>query len=833
MVTRPPEKLGSFYLGAEYDLKNKSITDEFVNYDSRDLTTHAVCVGMTGSGKTGLCIGLLEEAAIDKIPAIIIDPKGDMTNLLLQFPELKPEDFEKWVNPDDAGRKDMTLQEYAAATAEKWKAGLADWGQDTSRIWTLQESVDYTIYTPGSTAGVPVNILGSFAAPDVDFEEDGEMITERIQGTVTALLGLIDSKADPVKSQEGILLYKIFDFFWRKKRDLDLPAIIHSIQDPPIQISGVFSIDTAFPKKERFELAMAFNNLLASPKFNYWFQGDSLDIEQMYFNPDGQPRHSIFYIAHLSESERMFFVTLLLNSFVTWMRKQAGTTSLRSLLYFDEIFGYFPPTSEPPSKKPLLTILKQARAYGVGTVMVTQNPVDIDYKGLSNAGTWFIGKLQTERDKDRVLEGLKGAIAEAGTSTEKDFDEIISSLSSRVFLMHNVHDTEPTLFHTRWAMSYLCGPLTRPQVKTLMADKKSSAHREFKTTNVTQAAATATAKKPAVLDTPNTTTERPSVSPSVDHRYLNIQKTKVIAEMELETDALSIVYEPRLLSVGKVRFYDAKSEIDLMKELSILSDAPDEFGRTDWSAGRNVIKWGHMLEVRPRVPEGVPVYYTIPPDCLNTPKQVATLRKDFSNWIYQTQREMSLEHKELTRYKTPEESETAFRMRVEQEAREQRDEELDALQDRYEAKFDRINDRIRKQEHKLDAALEEAEDRKSAEWLGVAETIFSVFVKKRSRSMSSIASKSRLRRKAKQKAEAAEEDLEDLRLDYERLEDELKKKLDDIRRKWDKISLGITVKEVKPRRTDIKIFSIVLVWHPYWITDSGKRVSALGPGEIG
>ncbi|NNF22337.1 MAG: ATP-binding protein, partial [Saprospiraceae bacterium] len=448
MVNLPPEKLGSFYLGARYDSETKEITSESVNYDARDLTTHAVCVGMTGSGKTGLCIGLLEEAAIDQVPAIIIDPKGDMTNLLLQFDGLDASDFQKWINADDAGRKGMSVDDYAKSTAEKWKNGLASWGQGDERMQKLKNAVDYTIYTPKSDSGVPVNILGSFAAPGIDFESDAEMLRERIQGTVAALLGMIGSKEDPSRSREGILLSTLFEHYWKNNEDLDLASLIKGIQKPPFQQLGVFDIDTFFPEKDRFEMAMAFNTLVASPQFAYWLMGDPLDIDKMYFTAEGKPRHSIFYIAHLSESERMFFVTLLLNSLITWMRRQSGTTSLRSLLYFDEIFGYFPPTANPPSKKPLLTILKQARAFGVGSVLVTQNPVDIDYKGLSNAGTWFIGKLQTERDKMRVLEGLEGAIAEAGSGTEKNFSEIITGLSSRVFLMHNVHDDEPVVYHT-------------------------------------------------------------------------------------------------------------------------------------------------------------------------------------------------------------------------------------------------------------------------------------------------------------------------------------------------------------------------------------------------
>lgn len=478
MMQAPPEQLGSFYLGAIYDLESGQKTESPLHYDARDLVTHAVCVGMTGSGKTGLCIGLLEEAALDKVPALLIDPKGDITNLLLQFPELQPADFQPWVNVDDARRKDKSVEEFAASTAESWRNGLADWGIQGERMRLLAAHTDYTIFTPGSEMGAPINIMGSLAAPQLDWATEIEAIRERIGGTVAALLGLAGVTADPVRSREGILLATLFEQFWQQGKDLDLTQLINGITNPPVKQLGAFEVDTFYPAKERFELAMQFNTLLASPRFQSWLQGEPLDIDRLLFTADGKPRHSILYIAHLSDSERMFIVTLLLESLVTWMRKQSGTTSLRALLYFDEVFGYFPPTAEPPSKRPLLTLLKQARAFGLGVILVTQNPVDIDYKGLTNAGTWFIGKLQAERDKERVLAGLKGALSEAGKSESTDFSTLITQLGNRVFLMNNVHNDGPVVFHTRWAMSYLRGPLTLPQVRTLVGSPPPPAPRQ-------------------------------------------------------------------------------------------------------------------------------------------------------------------------------------------------------------------------------------------------------------------------------------------------------------------------------------------------------------------
>ncbi|MCJ7550975.1 MAG: DUF87 domain-containing protein, partial [Anaerolineae bacterium] len=470
------EKLGAFYLGKTYDLEKGELLDQPVMYDARDLTTHAVCVGMTGSGKTGLCIDLLEEAAIDRVPALIIDPKGDITNLLLTFPELRPEDFRPWINVDDARRKGLSEDAYAAQQAELWRSGLDEWGQSGERIRMLKESAEFAIYTPGSDAGLPVSILQSFAAPPLSWDTEAELLREQIQGTVSALLGLVGIDADPVQSREHILLSNIFEHHWRLGEDLDLPKVIMAIQTPPFRKLGVFDVDTFFPDKERFGLAMRVNAIIAAPGFQSWLQGEPLDIASFLSTAQGKPRHSVFYIAHLSEPERMFFVTMLLNQLITWMRTQPGTTSLRALLYMDEVFGFFPPVANPPSKTPLLTLMKQARAFGVGVMLTTQNPADLDYKGLTNAGTWFIGRLQAERDKARLLEGLENVSAQAGGALNRSqIDKILSSLGKRVFLLHNVHEEQPVIFNTRWAMSYLRGPLTRMQVRDLVGAQPARA----------------------------------------------------------------------------------------------------------------------------------------------------------------------------------------------------------------------------------------------------------------------------------------------------------------------------------------------------------------------
>ena len=469
------EKLGVFYLGRLYDTETKKAKPDLLLYDSKDLVTHAVVLGMTGSGKTGLCVDLIEEAAIDGVPAILIDPKGDLSNLLLTFPQLRGEDFLPWINQDDARQKGLSPEQYAEQQSQQWKQGLASWGMDGSRIQRLKDAADFTIYTPASSAGVSVSIMKSFAVPPLEVLEDAELLREQITTTVTSLLGLLGIEADSVQSREFILLSTIIETMWRSGQDLDLGQLITLVQNPPVSKIGVLDLESFYSSKDRFRLVMALNNLIASPGFSAWIEGVPLDIGQILYTSQGKPRIAIFSIAHLNDSQRMFFVSLLLNQVLGWMRTQSGTSSLRALLYMDEIFGYLPPLSNPPSKTPMLTLLKQGRAFGLGLVLATQNPVDLDYKALSNAGTWFIGRLQTERDKARVLDGLEGATASMGGSfNRQELDRILSGLGSRVFLMNNTHEDEPVVMTSRWALSYLRGPLTREQIRTVMAPVKAA-----------------------------------------------------------------------------------------------------------------------------------------------------------------------------------------------------------------------------------------------------------------------------------------------------------------------------------------------------------------------
>ncbi len=802
------EKLGAFYLGKEFDVKAGEITDRPVMYDARDLTTHAVCVGMTGSGKTGLCIDLLEEAALDSVPAIIIDPKGDLTNLLLTFPDLKPSDFAPWVNIDDARRKGLSVEEYAEKIAGTWKNGLADWDQSPDRVRRLRESADFTIYTPGSDAGVPVSILHSFAAPTLDWDEHEESLREMVLGTVSAVLGLVGIEADPVKSREHILLSNVIEHAWRDGEDLDLARLIGYVQKPPMRKLGVFDLDTFFPEKDRFELAMALNNLIAAPGFERWLEGQPLEVGQIMNAPDGKPRMAIFYIAHLSDAERMFFVTLLLEQVLTWMRAQTGTTSLRGLVYIDEVFGYLPPVAEPPSKRPLLTLLKQARAFGLGIVLTTQNPVDLDYKGLTNAGTWFIGKLQTERDKMRLLEGLESVVAEAGTLLDrKVLDKLISSLDSRVFLLHNVHDDAPIVFNTRWAMSYLRGPLTRKQVRQLMEGVEPTVAAATPGPHVKKRATL-----PAGKELPEgLSTQPPALPPSVEQVYLptRLSLEEAVRRLEKETGvraeirASRLVYEPEALGMARVSFVSKKYDVDEERHVAMLLEPADSRGGADWEEGDELALDYRDLSDRAF---GDALFAEVPAT-LTTAAKLKSLSKDFADHLYRKHAVVLSTHAALKLASKPGEAHGDFAARCRDAAREARDAEVDKLSEKFEKKIDKLRDKLGR----------EYQARKREEIVSAGESVLSVFLGRRSsRAVSTAARKRRMTTKAKADISESKAAIADLEEDIADLQDEMREDAAEITSRWEE-SLG-ELEEVKvtPRRTDIDVEILALAWAPHW-----------------
>lgn len=693
------EKLGVFYLGKKFDPKKHQVTDELLLYDSKNFTTHAVCVGMTGSGKTGLGISVIEEAALDGIPAIIVDPKGDLANLKLTFPDLSTEEFLPWVDPAEVQRKGFTTEDYAEAVAKQWKEGLASSGEEPERIKRLREKVDIVIYTPASQAGVSISILSSFAAPSKELLLDSGVLRDRILSLTSSVLGLLGINADPIKSREHILISTIIDRAWREGKDLDIGSLIQQVQKPPFSKIGVLDINTFYPEKDRLALSVSLNNLLASPGFHAWMEGEPLDIQQMLYTKSGKPKLSVVSIAHLGDSERMFFVTLLLNEVLTWMRRQPGTTSLRALLYMDEIFGYFPPTAMPPSKLPMLTLLKQARAFGLGVMLCTQNPVDLDYKGLSNCGTWFIGKLQTERDKARVLEGLQ--IASNGEVDAKSLDKMMSAVGSRIFIMRSIYEKDPILFHTRWTMSYLRGPLTLTQIASLKEKPSEIAD------NKPQKLSGEALNKSQTSDVVAYTSSKPVVLPGIAEYYEHSTSFRE-----------GVRYEPFVVGFAKLHFVDPKLQVDVWKEMCVFAAVNREGTKVNWESGRNLPLLKNQLDHVP-LPDSI---FAELPTGLMQPKNYVSFGKDFSSYLYQTQELRIYKSKLLEIVSKEGETESEFKARIALQLREKRDEMVSKIRSKYVAKIATLTDKVKRAEEKLELQKNQASSQKTDTWISVITT---------------------------------------------------------------------------------------------------------------
>lgn len=792
------EKLGSFYLGREVDVESGSVRDDgLVLYDSQDLTTHGVIIGMTGSGKTGLGICLLEEALIDNIPIIAVDPKGDLANLMLTFPDLSAADFRPWINEQDAASRGMTPDQYAGSQAELWRKGLASWGQDGDRIRKLRNAVSFGVYTPGSTSGRGLSVLRSFAPPAKELREDGDLWRDAVQSTTTGLLTLLGIDADPLSSREHILVANILEKTWDKDESLDLAGLIHSIQTPPFDRLGVLDLEAFFPSKDRFALAMRVNNLLASAGFAAWLEGDPLEVGNLLYGKGGRPKASILNIAHLSDQERMFFVTLLLNRVISWMRTQTGTTSLRAILYIDEIFGYFPPVANPPSKSPLLLLLKQARAFGLGVVLATQNPVDIDYKGLSNCGTWFLGRLQTDQDKQRLLDGLEGAAA--GSRFDRaSIAQTLSSLGKRTFLLHNIHESAPVIFQTRWALSYLAGPMSRDQIRALStveneSDKDAAAARDSAASEVTRSQS-GLASTPSVLP------------PGIPAWYLRASGA-----------GTDLVYFPVVAGVADVHYINAAKGIDHSVRLGLAAFADDDSpSGLDWSEAEPFTSDPASFADRPL--DGA-TFADVP--------RVAGNEKAFERLARSFLVALRKEHP-LTLFKSSTfketsrtgESEDAFRARLSQIAREKRDMEAAKLRKRYESRFHTLEERIRRAREAVGREESQASQKKLDATLSLGTTVLgAIFGRKAisattiSRASSTLGKASRARKESGD-IERAREREEELSRDLTDLQLELEAELDKLGDTWDPAMEELDEVQIHARASDIEMRIFGLVWRP-------------------
>ncbi len=801
MFVSPYEKLGLFYLGKEIDPETMVLKPNYVLYDSKDLVTHAVCVGMTGSGKTGLCLALLEEAGIDGIPAIIVDPKGDLPNLMLLFPELRPEDFRLWINEDEAAQKGLSPDGYAANQAELWRKGLAEWDQEPARIQKLLDSVDISIFTPGSNAGLPLSILKSFEAPPPELIEEAELLSEKVSSTVSGLLGLLGIQADPLQSREHILISNLFQAAWRSGQSLDLPALIQQIQNPPLKRIGVFEIDSFYPAQERFKLAMMLNNLLAAPGFDLWLSGEPLDINSLLYTPSGQPRLSIISIAHLSEAQRMFFVTILLNQLLAWVRQQSGTLSLRAIFYMDEIFGFFPPTSDPPAKRPLLTLLKQARAFGLGLVLTTQNPVDLDYKGLANAGTWFVGRLQTERDKDRLMEGLARV---SGNIDLKKISEQISSLQKRVFLMHNIHEERPVLFKTRWLLSYLRGPMTRQQIMTLMKDKK--AQREARPEKPFLKISQKVISPPIALSN-----LKPSLPPEIKELFFPVTTPPA--------SPTRLIYRPAIAILGQITLLDNRLGLSHISEVGHYVELKEGTISLFWD---EAIPFSLKLENLEKGPRPGAAFEALPPRSLSLLKSAEEDYREYLTRSYQLKLLKSLIFQEISK---PGESELDFKIRLSQLAREKRDEALEKLRQKYAAKIASLERQYLLAEQRLQREQEQYKERLAQSAISMGATILGAILGRKFYQVGRATTTARTASRAyyeKMDIKRAQEQVELAKARLAEMEQTLQKEVNKIVSLYDPEREQLQTHILRPKEKDIIIRWSGLLWLPYWQQDSGE-----------
>ena len=778
------EKIGSFYLGKNWDGARETLSDELTLYDAKDLTTHAAVVGMTGSGKTGLCISILEEAAMDGIPAIAIDPKGDLANLLLSFPKLDAESFEPWVDPARAEEKEKSVGAFAADTAKTWREGLQNWGQNGERISRMRDKTTFAVLTPGSAQVNPVNIFGALRAGS-----PVENMPERVDASVRALLsfaGLND--VDPTEPAFAFLATLISNN-WQQGIDMTMASLVRDIQDPPFTKVGVMELDSFYSEKRRRELATRFNSLFASPTFAAWSQGPALDVESMLYDRHGKPKLTVLSIAHLSEHERHFFVTLLLSEVVSWVRKQSGTSSLRALLYMDEVFGFLPPQGQPPSKKLFLTLLKQARAYGLGLVLATQNPVDIDYKAMSNCGTWFIGRLQSEQDVDRVLNGLKSAMEKGGKAvTGSDMKALIAGLRSRVFLMHNVHEKRPALFHTRWVMSYLRGPLTLRQLGAFRSDssppKEQSAETSLPSSNTTGAQSDATGS-----DT------MPVLPEHVDRVFV---------------EGTDRQYAPALYCETILHFTHAKSGLDEEKRLAFWIPIGGDV--IDFDSA--ITKARGQFDTHEKT-EAISGTFLDLPQGLFKKGEWSNAKKRTKDHIYRTS---IVEVRYAPAYKLyrADTTEAGFVADVELKMREARDNRIEKIKAAYEKKFARLNDRIERAAAKLEKESAQVGEQKMSTAINVGQTILGALLGRRVSGRAGTAMRSATKiAKEKRDVEAASERLDNLQTELEEMESALKQQIADIRSQEE--TPEIEVIKVRPKKTEIEFQKFAFAfstWRP-------------------
>ncbi len=793
---------GKLFIGETIDADSGDRSGEPVLLDSADFTTHGVVVGMTGSGKTGLGIVLLEEALLSGVPVLAIDPKGDLANLALTFPSMAAEDFAPWMDEGQARVQQISTDDMAAKTAETWREGLASWGLDGDDVAQLKAAAKPVIYTPGSSAGVQLDALGRLSVPAAT---DPAIRQDEADATVSGLLGLVGIESDPLSGREHILMSNLIMRSWDEGIDLDLPTLLAQIMDPPMRKLGVLELDTFFPPADRQALVMKLNGLLASPSFAAWAEGEPLDIDKILYDADGNPRAAIMSLSHLEEAERQFAITLLLSRVISWMRTKPGTGELRALVYIDEVMGLAPPIGNPPTKKPILTLLKQARAFGVGLILATQNPVDLDYKALSNAGTWLVGRLQTEQDKNRLVDGLRGA---DGSTDIGEVERRISSLGKRQFVARSARSMDLPLFTTRWAMSYLAGPMTRDQIAGLMADYVPPTVGEGSGSSHGDDDSPSAKTGPTMAD--DESTMAPKTPDDLTVRFVHPSAPWAA---DLGLDVTSSRLEPALAARVSLLFDETKADLRHSEEWEAIIPLTGDSIEVDAAVAVDFDDRDFTSEA----PSGARY---VAPEFNLTKTALRSAQTALRGMLYSDEVLELFTNPDLKLFSRPGESAEEFAVRCQAEAEKQEDAEVEKIRAKLETKRDRVEAALAKAEDKVAELDTQKGGRRTQQIVDIGSSLLGGLLggRRSARSMASdarrAASGSRQSRQLDARLETARNRVAEKIDELEDLETEIADALVEIDDEWASKAENIEVVEIALEKSDITIEDFMLVWLP-------------------
>ena len=728
------------------------------------LTTHGVVVGMTGSGKTGLCIDLLEEVALSGVPVLAIDPKGDLANLGRPWP---------------------------AGEADRWAEGLAASGVSQERIDALRDQVEVVVHTPGSTASRPLDVLGTLTPPP---GASPEALAEAAESAATALLALAGVEGDPLRDPAPVVTAAIVRAAWEGGETLDAEQVVLRLVDPPFAKVGVFPVDTFWPRDARMKVAMALNAVLASATFAPWRQGEALDIDALLAPIEGKTPVRVLYLAHLDDAQRQFVVGLVLSRLVAWMRRQEGTSDLRALLFFDEVMGYLPPhPARPASKPPLLTLLKQARAIGLGVVLCTQNPVDLDYKALANAGWWAVGRLDTAQDRERVLDGMVGA-----DGTRSEVASAMQGLPPWTFLVRDVREQGLKRVKSRWAISWLGGPRT---LEELRAEASAAPHESV--------APPVAASAPPQVPDDDTVPEPPPVPKGLEVRWLRPDHrfrpplSEVLGSGDHGRSDGAVVYRAALLATADMLFDERGGFRHQRRAQRVFFPWADDAEAVDVELDGGELSSSAAPSARYHLLDG----------SVDERTEVQRFQKAVRTDLLAGETTQLFKHRPTKLASRGGESRESFEGRVAAAVQEAVDADVAKLRGKVEKQVDRLEAKRADVERSIARYRDEAQAKLASEVVNAGETLFGMLFGGRRRSLTSAVSRRGTTSRAQARVSDAEEKLRQLDRDLYDAEVELQDDIAAIEREHEATRDNIEVVEVGLEASDLDI-RFTLVWVP-------------------